>query len=47
MLADQEPSLPAPGDLLAGIGIRAYGTLPSPPRVSVGAWHGPGRTIVR
>src|ERR1700722_9437033 len=26
MLADEEPSLPAAGDLLAGIGIRAYGT---------------------
>ena len=26
MLADEEPSLPAPGDLLAGIGIGAYGT---------------------
>ena len=26
MLADEEPSLPAPGDLLAGIGVRAYGT---------------------
>lgn len=26
MLADEEPSLPAPGELLAGIGIRAYGT---------------------
>jgi hypothetical protein len=26
MMVDEEPSLPAPGDLLAGIGIRAYGT---------------------
>ena len=26
MLADEWPSLPAPGDLLAGIGVRAYGT---------------------
>jgi hypothetical protein len=32
MLADEEPSLPAPGDLLAGIGIRAYGTPAAAPR---------------
>ena len=26
MMADEEPPLPAPGDLLAGLGIRAHGT---------------------
>ena len=30
MLADEEPSLPAPGDLLAGVGIRGGTTAAAP-----------------
>ena len=37
MMADEEPSLPAPGDLLAGVGIRAHGTpVPAPPDTADG-----------